>query len=251
MATSALTARLPFLVARPKARATVGAAFDELGGPVVAVCGLTGGAGSTTLALLLAKLAAEANDAPVLVTEARPGRGLALLAGQGTPHSLQALAARAAQGEAPAGAFAELAPGLRLVATADRRPRDMDAPVGALVEQARVAHGLVVVDCGTTWLDDDSVLACATRRVWVFPATPAGVATARATLPSGAATAVAVGRDPHASLSVRAVRRAVRGRCDRLVLVPYSEEIARGGLSPNEAIAHALTAIATPLRSGR
>lgn len=250
MAAATLTARLQFLLARPESRATVGVAFDELGGPVVAVCGLTGGAGTTTLALLLAKLTAEENGAPVLVTEARAGGGLALLAGQATPYSLQTLAARAAHGEAPAGAFAELAPGLRLVATVDRHPRDADAPVGALIDQARDAHGLVVVDCGTTWPEDDAILACATRRVWVFPATPAGVATARATLPSGAATAVAVGRDPYALPGVRAVRRAVRGRCDRLVLVPYSAEIARGDLSPNGAITHAITGIAMSLRGG-
>lgn len=251
MAAAALTARLPFLVARPKARGTVGAAFDEPGGPVVAVCGLTGGAGTTTLALLLAQLAAEANNAPILVTEARAGGGLALLAGHATTYSLQTLAARAASGETPAGAFAELAPGLRLMATLDCHPRAADAPVGALIDQAREAHGLVVVDCGTTWPEEDSVLACATRRVWVFPATPAGVATARAALPSGAGTAVAVGRDPNAAVAVRTVRRAVRGRCDRLVLVPYSAEIARGDLSPNEAITHAITGIATSLRSGR
>lgn len=251
MAAATLTARLPFLVARPKPQGTVGATFDELGGPVAAVCGLTGGAGTTTLALLLAQRVAEGSKTPVLVTEARAGGGLALLAGKSTPYSLQALATRAAHGEAPAGAFAELAPGLRLMATVDRQPRDVEAPVGALIDQARDAHGLVVVDCGTTWPEDDSVLACATRRVWVFPATPAGVATARATLPSGAATAVAVGRDTNASLAVRTVRRAIRGRCDRLVLVPYSAEIARGDLSPNEAIAHAITGIATSLRSGR
>lgn len=251
MAGAALTARLRFLGAGLSREATAGDAFNELGGPVVAICGLTGGAGSTTLALLLAQSAAEASSAPVLITESCAGGGLARLAGRATPHSLETLASRASQGDAPSGAFAELTPGLRLVATADRSACDPRAPVAALVKQAREAHGLVVIDCGSAWSADNPLIVGATNRVWAFPATPAGVAAARAALPADAGIAVAVARDSHATVPVRVVRRAVRGRCRRLVLVPYSERLARSDLSADDSTAHAITAIATSIRGTR
>src|SRR5436305_1368767 len=42
-----------------------GLAFERLGGPLVAVCGLAGGAGTTTLALALARQAARESALPV------------------------------------------------------------------------------------------------------------------------------------------------------------------------------------------
>ena len=49
--------------------------FSEPGAPLVAVCGLHGGAGTTTLACLLAEHAAAASPAGrVLAVEARPAR---------------------------------------------------------------------------------------------------------------------------------------------------------------------------------
>lgn len=250
MAAAAMSARLP-LARHSSRQATGSVAFDECGGPVVAVCGLTGGAGTTTLALLLARHAAAASTAPVLITEPQAGRGLAVHAGRATSHSLEALASRAAVGDAPEGAFAELESGLRLVATTERTVTRTDVPVGALIEQARDAHGLVVIDCGTTWSADDPMLGLATHRIWVLPATPVGIATARLVLPPRAGVAVAVARDPHVKVPVRAVRRALRGRCDRLVLVPYSEQLAGGEHSADESIAHAIVALTTSVRRNR
>ena len=84
MAAAAVATRIsaPALARRRRA---IGLAFDELGGPLVAVCGLAGGAGTTTLALLLAHQAAVASAAPILLTEADPLRpGLAALSGAAT-----------------------------------------------------------------------------------------------------------------------------------------------------------------------
>src|SRR4051812_36549590 len=66
MAAAALAARVPLLNARrSEAAPACGLAFDEPGGPLVAVCGLVGGAGASTLALCLARQAAHESAAPV------------------------------------------------------------------------------------------------------------------------------------------------------------------------------------------
>src|SRR4051812_46351343 len=112
--------RLPHAARRDRAIAST-LAFDEPGGPLVAVCALAGGAGASTLAVLLARQAAASSEAPVLLTEADPRcGGLAALAGQAAPHSLVELAQRVAEDAAPAETFLELEPGLRLVAAAPR-----------------------------------------------------------------------------------------------------------------------------------
>ena len=72
MAATALTVRLPGLLARQRAASTAtltGLAFDRPGGPVLAICGLAGGAGTTTLAWLLARQAARESAAAVLLCE--------------------------------------------------------------------------------------------------------------------------------------------------------------------------------------
>ena len=94
MAAAALAARIALpRTARSDGTPVCGLAFNELGGPLVALCGLTGGAGTSTLALLLARQAAAESSAPVLLTEADPLRpGLAALAGCATPRPLIALA---------------------------------------------------------------------------------------------------------------------------------------------------------------
>lgn len=250
MATAAVTARLPFRVDRASSRLVTGVSFDELGGPVVAVCGLTGGAGTTTLALALARHAAATCEAPVLVAEAEPGSGMAVQAGRSTPHSLCALAERAEAGDAPADAFAELQPGLRLIATTERSAAGPDAPITALVEQARDAHGLVVIDCGTSWSATDPLVRAATHRLWVFPATPLGVSRARHAMPPGGQVAVAVARDPNARTSVRTIRRILGSRCERLLLVPYSAAVA-GGRDDEDLIGNAVARLAAAVRGRR
>ena len=88
----------------PPAARRAALAFTEPGGPVVVVCGLHGGAGTSTLALLLAHYAAAASSVPVLLCEApgASGNQLAL----GAPESavsLDALAVTLAMRRASAG----------------------------------------------------------------------------------------------------------------------------------------------------
>ena len=261
MGAAAIAARIPLQrAARPTGTIASGPAFDELGGPLVAVCGLAGGAGVSTLALLLARQAARESAAPVLVTEADPLRaGLAALAGQAAPHPLVELAQHVAEDAAPSDAFIELEPGLRLVAA---MPRHFSTPdreaVGALLAEARAAHGLVIVDCGTAWTPDSATLAEATHVLWCVPATPAGLTQARALLDSDVMpragrraeilVATAPGVRPRAS--VRSLRRLAAERCDRLVLIPHSDAAARGERLVDESVMHAVTGLASALRRG-
>src|SRR3954454_21215271 len=114
MAAAALAARVPLLNARrSEAAPACGLAFDQPGGPLVAVCGLAGGAGTTTLALALARPAAAESKAPVLITESSGERGsLAVLARRATPHPLADLARSIAHDRVLADAFVELDGGL-------------------------------------------------------------------------------------------------------------------------------------------
>jgi len=262
MGAAAITARLPLLREARRERAEAsGLVFDELGGPLVAVCGLVGGAGTSTLALALARQAATASTSPVLVTEADPSlASLAVLAGQATPHPLLELAQRVADDAAPAQTFVELEAGLRLVATRPRRCRPPEVAVlRALLDEARAAHGLVVVDCGTTWTAASPILDAATHTIWSMPATPAGLARARAVLdsdllpPAGrtAEILVATAHSTKPDVSVRALRRLASDRCERLVLIPHSAAAARGERIADDATARALAGLAPTLRSRR
>lgn len=233
-------------------------ALDEPGGPLVAVCGLTGGAGTTTVALELARHAARHGRAPVLLVEADSRQaGLAIPAGHATPHSLPELAQLVADEIPPDEPFVELAPRLRLVAATPRHRYGADAQaVRELLGDARAAHGLVVVDCATTWSGEDPILAAATHALWTLPATPAGLARARAVLDSPATPAVGrslevlVATAPRAGapgVRVRTLRRLAKRRCERLILIPHSERAERGEPDP-ETFARPLRGLAPTLR---
>jgi Flp pilus assembly CpaE family ATPase len=259
MDAAALTARIPRTHRRTRADAAAcGLAFDATNGPLVAVCGLVGGSGASTLALCLARQAASESHAPVLLTETDAQRaGLAVLAGCATPHSLPALAQRVADGQAPEQTFAELAPRLRIIAAAPTRatPTDPGALLGLLGE-ARAAHGLVLVDCGSDWVTAAPVLEQASHILWTLPATPTELVRARVLFAADALprpgrareTLIAIATRPRPRASVRALRRLAAQRCDRLVLVSHSEPLARGDLSGDERLRRALTGLAPALR---
>jgi MinD-like ATPase involved in chromosome partitioning or flagellar assembly len=258
MAAAALTARLITpRMARPASAAAGPLAFDKLGGPLVAICGLTGGAGTSTLALQLASRAAQDSGAPVLLTEQDARRpGLAAITGSTTPRALAALAREVADERPPADTFTELDDGPRLIAAAQAADVHADpVAVRSLLDDARTAHGLVIVDCGTHWTKDEPVLECATHVIWTIAAT--ATAAMRGTLaletiapPAGrareilAATCVRPGR----GVSVRTMRRLAAARCERLVLVPYDDGVARDARHISNATAHALAAIGAVLR---
>ena len=262
MATAAIAARADVRRAARHHQTTAGTlAFDTVGGPLVAVCGLTGGAGTSTLALLLAHQAAVHSGAAILLSEADPLHGgLATLTGRTAPQSLMELARDVAEHTAPAETFVELEGGPRLIAAQPRRSAPVDAgAVCGLLAEARAAHGLVAVDCATSWAPDNPILTMATHILWTIPATPAGVARAAALLdsdvlpPAGRAleVLVAIARQPRSPVSVRALRRLAGQRCERLVLIPHSDAVARDELVVDEPVVHALAGLAPALRRTR
>jgi hypothetical protein len=263
MGAAAVAARMRRpIAARRDHAASLGLSFDEPGGPLVAVCGLVGGSGASTLAFCLARQAARDSAAPVLLTESDACRaGLAVLAHQAACVSLPALARRVANGSPPAQPFVEIESGLRLLASAPQRVPEPDPlELAALLGDARAAHGLVVVDCGTAWSAAGPVLEAATHIVWTVSASAAAVAHARSALASDALPAAgargevlaALVTERRPSVSIRALRRLAGERCDRLVLAPHSEALARGDLTdPSAALSRALTGIVQVVRRRR
>ena len=208
-------------------------------GPLLAVCGLTGGAGATTLAYLVALAAAEQDGRPVLVADTGgPSGGLAALAGVETPHSLAELADQiAADRPLQGGVYATGGAGVRVLAsgpefTASRAPEQL----GRLLIDAREAHELTVIDCGTLGRTADRVaLAGATHVAWVLPATADGIRRARRVLaaaPDVGAKQLVVGRRDvrQSKASLRELRRIANERHAPLVLVPHLPGLVAGKL---------------------
>jgi len=254
---AALTMRLPLARrARESRLLGHGLRFDTLAGPVVAVCGLVGGAGTTTVALALADSAARESRAPILLTEADPTRaGLAAVTGRATPRPLAALAAHLHDQDVPHDTFAELPTGLRLIAAAAQPSPQVDRDaLDALLAEANAAHGLVVIDCSTSWTADSPALASATHIIWTTQASTTAAArvpqvlAALAPPPGRALEALAVTRvAPARAASVRALRRAVRDRCDRLVLIDHDPALATGNAPGHEVHGRALASLASLL----
>ncbi len=260
MVAAAVAARIALPRAQRNGRADrCGLVFDEPDRTQVAVCGLVGGSGCSTLAYLLARQAARESQAPVLLTEQNSrGAGLAALAGQATPHSLASLARLLATDDIPDASFVEVEPRLRLLAAAPQRAPAADPDeVRALLREARAAHGLVVVDCGTGGPALDWALTEATHVVWTLPACASAVTRARLLLASDALpppghwreALVVSAIEPAGRPSVRALRRLAAKRCERLVLCPYSEALTRGELPDDEQrLLRALSGLAPTLR---
>jgi hypothetical protein len=148
-------------------------------GPLVAVCALCGGAGASTLAYLLARHVARPNEQPVLVGDTGgPTGGLAAYARTESPRSLPRVAnAIAAYEPFVEGLFAEDSEYLRVIATAPNLESGADpGGLGRLLNDARAAHQLTVVDCGVPeGRTEVQVLEAATHVIWILPATGGGV----------------------------------------------------------------------------
>jgi hypothetical protein len=148
--------------------------------PLLAVAGLCGGAGATTLAYLVGRYEADVLTAPVLVCDTGgPRGGLAAYSGVELPRSLPRLAnAVAAHQPLTGGLFADDGSGLRVLASRPRFESDADPQgVARLLKDARLAHALTIADCGTLATSTDrQVLEAASHVAWVLPATAAGVA---------------------------------------------------------------------------
>jgi hypothetical protein len=261
LAATALTGRLAFprrgaATAREEAELL---AFHRTGGPLVVLRGLAGGAGTSTLSYLLARRAARHSSVPVLLTELRTGAGLAAIGGAASPLPLGELARAADEHRAPPRPFAELAPRLRLVATAGPSENDpADArTLEQLLDDARAAHGLVVVDAGQPAPGQaDRLLARADRALFCLPATPAGLRRAELQLAGGLlrhaehgqrGVLVCTATQPRVRPQLRQLRRLAEGRVDRLLLVPHIPRLAAGDHDDDSRLEDTFAALATLL----
>ncbi|WCB95474.1 hypothetical protein DSM104299_04221 [Baekduia alba] len=119
---------------------------------IVAVCGLHGGAGTTTIAVLLAQAAARQRPHRVLLCDAAPGAGdLAYTYGSASASDLNALAIIGAEGRTPSETpWLDLVDGVRLLARAAApRPAASAAVIATALLDAGTVHELVVIDAGS------------------------------------------------------------------------------------------------------
>jgi MinD-like ATPase involved in chromosome partitioning or flagellar assembly len=221
-------------------------AFSRSDGPLVAVAGLCGGAGTSTIALLLASAAAAHSSAPVL------------LAGGGSHGSLVDLAHQVEAGRQAAEApFEVVGDGLRLIAGAPQFEREADeSALEMIFDDAKVAHGLTVVDCSSLNTAADLVaLRRATHVVWSVTDTDLGAARAGAVLdslelPLVGRELLAVRREGAGALVPATTWTTIARRrdCD-VVLIPHVPELFE--LPVDERVARtgaALDALAGALR---
>jgi Flp pilus assembly CpaE family ATPase len=206
----------------------------SVGGPLLAICGLCGGAGASTLTWLVARAAAQRASAPVLACDSGgPGAGLATYAGIASPRSLTGAARALAEGDVFAdGLYACHATGPRVVARGPDLDAGEDSPaLRRLLSDACAAHRLTVVDCGTLARPaDHASLETATHVAWVLPASVSGVMRTRRLLddlpPARVGREVVVARrdsdEQRARLEDLAAIADERGAS--LVLVPHLPE---------------------------
>jgi hypothetical protein len=183
-----------------------GLRFSRPGGPLVVLCGLHGGAGTSTLAYALAAQAAHESPAEILLCETDAAAGdVAALTGVTSPYSLSELAGEFALGRAPAGGTLARAGKLRVIAAAPAAAPEVDhGAVSALMRAARRRHGLTVIDAGTARAPlTRELLPIATHVIWVTVARPGAAQRGRALLSGPLAPAVAARQ----ALVVRGVRR--------------------------------------------
>jgi hypothetical protein len=234
-------ARRPGRVGKRREAERLSLDFEALGGPVVAVCGLAGGAGTTTLAWLLAQAAAQASSVPVMLAELPSSSGgiRALFGVSGSSSLARAVAAMAAERPQPLEP-ADGPHGLRVLASrphaAPELPREA---LSGVLSQARGEHGLVVLDCGTLLAADArTALTAVTHVVWTLPAGVEAADRAQALFDSELAPPIGAAREvlavtasgpPLVSLAAqRTLRRLSAERCERLVIVPRTKALAAG-----------------------
>jgi MinD-like ATPase involved in chromosome partitioning or flagellar assembly len=199
-------------------------------GALLAVCGLAGGAGATTLSYLIALAAAWQWSEPVLVADTGgPSGGLAACAGVEVQRSLGELAEQLAAGAALGpGVYAMGHHGVHVLASGPEfSSSPADAHVHRLLCDARESHGLTVIDCGTLARESEQMAAAAATHVaWVLPATARGVSRARRVLDAAPPTAgqellVVRGEARRSHAPLRELRQIAADRHAPLVLVPH------------------------------
>ena len=141
-------------------------------GRLIAVCGLNGGAGTTTLAALLALEEARGEGPPVLLCDlGGPAAALASYFGARSPRGALAAAEAFDQGRLNGSLFVSVGARLRLIACEPELDGDESPSLAGLLAQAREAHGATVVDCGTLQRAcERELLGLASHVVWVTSA---------------------------------------------------------------------------------
>jgi Flp pilus assembly CpaE family ATPase len=220
-----------------RASAQVSAEPPTRHGPLLAVCGLAGGVGTTTLAYLIALAATREWADPVLVADTGgPSGALAACAGVDVPSSLSELAEQLGRGKPlGAGIYATRRDGLRVLASGPSfSSPDVGDELESLLAHAREAHGLTVIDCGTLAKQaEQAIAAAATHVAWILPATRAGVERGRRTLdaaPRLAGKELIVARGDHhqTKAPLRDLRRMAGERRALLVLLPHLSRLDSG-----------------------
>jgi MinD-like ATPase involved in chromosome partitioning or flagellar assembly len=215
---------------RPGSRRVAGARP----GGLLAVCGLCGGAGTSTLAYLIGLFAARHQAGSVLVCDTGgPSGGLVAYVDVAAPRSLLELAELPTAG-LPTGCYATTADGLQVLATAPRfTPACRPEGVELVLDQMRAVHALTVVDCGTLTREAEQlVVARASHVAWVLPATVSGVRRAGAVLeaidPVGGRELVIARRDTRDRQATLAqVKALASSRSDTLIIVPHLPDLAK------------------------
>jgi hypothetical protein len=202
-------------------------------GPLVAVCGLCGGAGASTLTYLLAAsaaLRAQGRAAPVLALDAGGvSGGLSLYCGEASPRSLAEIAEDLRHGRgASTPLFATAAGGVRVIATAARpQPDPGEHALARILADARAAHQTTIADCGALALPSERLaLRLATQVIWMLPATEHGLARAGLSpwmVSSSDVVQLVVARHEPSGrrASTRALARLADDRQATLVLMPH------------------------------
>ena len=225
------------MLAEDPSGASIPAAYDPAAceirssverGRLLAVCGLCGGAGASTLAYLVALAAARTHPGSVLVADTGgPTGGLSSYAGVEVSRSLAELSAQSAAGPRTALEVETSSDGVQVLAAGPRFTAECAAEgIKLLLDQARERYALTVIDCGTLASEvGQTVMDEATHIAWVLPATEHGVELGQRVLaaaPSGRGSQLLVARRDRRQTKapVRELRRLAGEHRLPLVLVP-------------------------------
>ena len=209
-------------------------------GRLLAVCGLCGGAGASTLAYLVALAAARSDPGSVLVGDTGgPTGGISYYAGVEAPRSLSEVAEQIASGLPTGQLLATTSEGVRVLASGPRFTADCPrAGIEMLLDQARERYALTIIDCGTLSRESDQVaLASASHVAWVLPASASGARRALRVLgaitptPPGHEVIVARHDGTAGAPPLRELKRLAACRGRTLVLLPRLPDLATGDVA--------------------
>jgi MinD-like ATPase involved in chromosome partitioning or flagellar assembly len=209
-------------------------------GRLLAVCGLCGGAGASTLAYLVVLAAARSHPGSVLVADTGgPTGGLSCYAGVETPRSLAELSEHALDGPPTGLVVATGGDGVRVIASGPRFTRACAREgIELLLDQARERYPLTVIDCGTLAYEADQIaMASASHVAWVLPATVSGLQRAGRVLdavtpdPLGNEVLVARHHEHARKAPLNELRQLARHRAATLVLLPTLPDITTHDVS--------------------